>query len=148
MILILKEDVKGLGKKGEKVKVADGYGRNFLIPKGLAFEADAGALQQLQEKETIKADKQQREQQRAKRIAAELEGLTLIIKAKHGEGSRLFGSITNVHVADELKKQKGIEIDRKKIEIKETIKTLGPHDVVIRVYTDVSVKIHLDVQPE
>ena len=147
MILILKEDVKGLGKKGEKVRVADGYGRNFLIPKGLAFAADDGALQQLQERQTVKEQKGKRDKERAQRLAAELEGVTIIIRAKHGEGGKLFGSITNVHISEELKKQQGIEIDRKRIEVAETIKNIGHYEVLIRVYPEVTATINVSVQP-
>ena len=147
MIVILKSDVKGLGKKGEKVKVADGYGRNYLIPNQLAFEADSGALQQLEERESIKAQKGKRDLERAKRQAAELEGATLIIRAKHGEGGKLFGAITNVQIADELKKQKGFEIDRKRIELRETIKMIGHYEVVLRIYPEVTAKINVNIHP-
>ena len=145
MIVILKADVKGLGKKGEKVKVADGYGRNYLLPRQLAFEADAGALQQLEERETIKAEKGKRDLDRAKRLAAELSGITIIIRVKHGEGGKLFGSITNVQIAEELKKQKGYEFDRKRIELKEPIKMIGHYEVVIRIYPEITATINVNV---
>ena len=147
MIVILKEDVKNLGKKGEKVKVADGYGRNFLIPRGLAFHADEGALQQLQERETAKSQKNQRDKERAQRLAAEMEGLTLVIKAKHGEGGKLFGSITNAMIAEELKKQKGYEIERRRIELSEAIKMIGSYEAVIRLFPEVSTRINVNIHP-
>ncbi|MCL2497874.1 MAG: 50S ribosomal protein L9 [Symbiobacteriaceae bacterium] len=148
MILILREDVKGLGKRGEKVTVADGYGRNFLIPRGLAFTANEGALQQLKERETVKEQKELREKERAQRLATQLEGTTIIIKAKHGEGGRLFGSITNVHIAEELKKQRGLEVDRKRIEIKDTIKMIGHYEVTVRLYSGITATININIHPE
>lgn len=147
MIVILKEDVKGLGKKGERVKVADGYGRNFLLPRQLAFEADSGALQELEVRETQKAQKGKRDLERARRQAAELEGTTLIIRVKHGGGGKLFGAITNIQIAEELMKQKGIEIDRKRIEMKENIKMIGHYEVILRIYPEVTAKINVNVHP-
>ena len=147
MIVILKEDVKSLGKKGEKVKVADGYGRNYLIPRNLAFEADAGSLQQLKEREEAKAQKGQRDLERAKRLAERLEGLAITIPAKSGEGGKLYGAITNVQIAEELSKQHDIVVDRKKIEMKEAIKMLGIYDIVIRVYPEITAKIKVTVHP-
>jgi large subunit ribosomal protein L9 len=147
MIVILKSDVKDLGKKGDKVNVADGYGRNFLIPRGLAYIADEGALQQHAVRESQKASKAKRDLERATRLAQELEGIVLVITAKCGEGGKLFGSVTNVQIAEELNKQKGHSIDRKRIEIKETIKTVGPHTATIHIYQGISASITVLINP-
>ena len=147
MILILKADVSGLGKKGSKVTVADGYARNYLIPKGLAFAADSGALQQLEEKETVQAQKAKREREKAERLAASLEGITLIIKAKHGDGGKLYGAVTNAMIAEELQKQKGFNIDRKKIVLKEAIKMIGHYEITIRIYPEITAKINVNIHP-
>lgn len=147
MIVILKEDVKGLGKKGDRIKAADGYARNYLIPRNLAFEADAGALQQLKEREAARSKKQQRDLERAKQLAADLEGTTIIVTSKHGGGGKLYGAITNVQIAEELKKQKGVEIDRKKIEMPEPIRMIGSYEVVLRIYPEVTTRIKVNVHP-
>ncbi|HET7615604.1 MAG TPA: 50S ribosomal protein L9 [Bacillales bacterium] len=136
MKVILLKDVKGKGKKGEVKNVSDGYARNFLFPKQLAREATSGNLNALE------ADKKkQRKQAEAERVEAErlkekIEKATVEISAKSGEGGRLFGSVTNKQIGQELKKS-GIKVDKRKIEMAEPIRTLG--------YTKVPVKVHPEV---
>jgi large subunit ribosomal protein L9 len=136
MKVILLKDVKGKGKKGEVKNVSDGYARNFLFPKQLAREATSGNLNALE------ADKKkQRKQAEAERVEAErlkekIEKATVEISAKSGEGGRLFGSVTNKQIGQELKKS-GIKVDKRKIEMDEPIRTLG--------YTKVPVKVHPEV---
>ena len=147
MILILKQDVKGLGKKGDKIKAADGYARNYLIPNNLAFVADDGALHQLQERETARAQKAKRDLAKAQQLAAELEGMTVMVYSKHGGGGKLYGAVTNQQVAEELKKQKKIEIDRKKIEIREPIRVIGRHEAIVRIHPGITATIFIHVHP-
>ncbi|NLN82895.1 MAG: 50S ribosomal protein L9 [Firmicutes bacterium] len=147
MEVILLQDVKGLGKKGEKVKVAEGYGRNFLLPRGLAVEATAAALKKMQEREKNKARKTQREKEKAMALADQLKGVELVIQSKHSEGGRLFGSITNSQIADELSRQHKISVDRKKIELKEQIKVLGVYEIPIRVYPEMTVTLTVRIHP-
>ncbi|MDR1773804.1 MAG: 50S ribosomal protein L9, partial [Clostridioides sp.] len=125
MKVILLKDVKGTGKKGEMKEVSDGYARNFLIPKKFAIVADSVAVKELNEKNKSQELKTQREYEEALILGKEMEKVTIDIYTKAGEGGRLFGSITSKEVAEQLKKQKGIDIDKRKILLTEPIKTLG-----------------------
>lgn len=147
MEVILTQDVKGLGVKGQKVNVAEGYGRNFLLPRGFAIEASSSALQQIEQREQNKARKTKREKEKALVLAEQLKGVELIISAKHSEGGKLFGSITTSQIADELSRQHKISIDRKKIELKEQIKTLGVYEIPIRVYPETTVTLMVKIHP-
>ena len=122
MIVILQQDVKGTGKKGEVVKVSDGYARNVLIPKGIAKEATEGNVRNLNRQKEIAAEKNAAQKAAAEATAAKLNESSVTIKAKGGDGGRLFGSVTNKDVADALKAQLDIKIDKKKIELKNAIK--------------------------
>lgn len=145
MQVILKQDVKGTGKKGQLLNVAEGYARNFLFPRGLAIEATEGNLSVLKDKQDAQARKKERELDKAKNLASSLDGVAVTILAKTGEGGRLFGSITTKDIADALAKKK-IDIDRRKIELKDAIKVLGTYDVPVRVYPELVVTIKVMVQ--
>ncbi len=147
MKVILKQDVKGIGKKGDLLNVAEGYARNFLLPRGLAMEATEGNLQTLKDRQDVQARKKEREQDRAKNLAASLKDVVVTITAKTGEGGRLFGSITSKDIADGLARQK-IELDRRKIELKDPIKLLGTYEVPIRVYPELVVTIQVVVRAQ
>ena len=136
MKVIFLKDVKGKGKEGEVKNVADGYARNYLFPNKLAVEANKSNLQALKAKKRSDQKKAEEELKKAKELKASLEKTTVELKAKSGEGGRLFGSVTSKQIADELKK-KGIQVDKRKIELDEPIRSLG--------YTNVPVKIHPDV---
>jgi large subunit ribosomal protein L9 len=147
MEVIFIQDVKDVGRKGQKLNVAEGYGRNFLLPRGLAIEATSGAVQQMVERDEGKARRLQREKEKALEMAKKLESVSVIIKSKHSEGGKLFGAITTSQIADELSRQHKISIDRKKIELKEHIKTLGVYEIPVRIYPEMVVKLVVKIHP-
>ncbi|HHV71818.1 MAG TPA: 50S ribosomal protein L9 [Clostridia bacterium] len=145
MKLILQADVKGLGKKGQVVEVADGYARNFLIPRKLAIPGTEGNLKDEEQRQLAKARKKEKEIEEARKLAADLQGTILTIKAKSGEGGRLFGSITSKDIAEGLKREKKVEVDKRKIELKEPIKELGTTKVRIKLHNDIYTEIDVCV---
>ncbi|RKD32086.1 50S ribosomal protein L9 [Thermohalobacter berrensis] len=145
MKVILLKDVKSLGKKGDVVKAKDGYARNFLIPKGLAKEATKGNLKVLKEQKKAKKIRKQEELEEAKKLAEKIESITVKIKGKAGEHGKLFGSVTAKDIAQALKKQHKIKIDKRKIELENNIKTLGATYVNIKVYPSVTAKLKVEV---
>ena len=145
MKIILREDVKSLGKKGQVCQVADGYARNFLIPHGLAVEATEGNVQDLAHKTAAEAKRKEKEKQEAVALAAKLEALTLVVAVRTGEGGRLFGSVTSKEIADAIKKTHGLEVDKRKLELKEPIKALGDYTVPARLHADVNARIQVRV---
>ncbi|AVX21863.1 MAG: 50S ribosomal protein L9 [Bacillota bacterium] len=148
MKVILQQDVKKLGNKGQIVEVSEGYARNFLFPRGLAVEATAGALKSLDEKKAAEQRKQQRLEEEARALGAKLAETTVVIKTRAGEGGRLFGSITNKDIAEVLEKNYGLKVDKKKLELTENIKTLGSYQVVARIHPKVTVKFMVQVIAE
>lgn len=145
MKVILTQDVKSLGKKGDVVEVKEGYGRNFLIPRGLAVAADDGSLRRLKHEKAVQKGKEAREREEAEQVKAQLEETTVTIRVKTGEKGRLFGSITASDVAAEIAKQ-GIEIDRRKIELEEPIKNLGNYTLTVRVYPGVTAQLKVVIE--
>ncbi len=148
MKVILLEDVKKLGKKGDIVEVAEGYGRNFLINKGMALEGTAVNLNNAKQAQAGKAHKQQVATDEAHVLASQLTKVAVTVGIKTGEGGRVFGSITAKDVADAIKKEYGLELDKKKIEIKDPIKTIGVHDVLVRVHPEITSTIKVTVVEE
>ena len=144
MKVILLQDVKGHGKKGELCNVSDGYARNFLFPKKLAVEADNTALNELKNREQAAAHHKQEEINAAKDTAAKLEGKTVTIKAKAGSNGKLFGSVTSKEIASEIAKSLSIEIDRKKMSVAD-IKNFGEYTAEIKLYTGITAKITVKV---
>lgn len=145
MKVILTQDVKSLGKRGDVVQVAEGYGRNFLLPKGLGLEASKANLTTLaHENARIEAQKK-KELERARDLGKKLDGAEVKVFAKAGEGGKLFGSVTNKEVSEQIKQQLNVEIDRRKMELKETIKSVGTYDAVIRLHPEVQIKIKINV---
>ncbi|MDI3548554.1 MAG: large subunit ribosomal protein [Halanaerobiales bacterium] len=144
MKVILKEDVKKLGKKGDIVKVADGYGRNYLLPKGLAEVATESNLNELKNKEKVRKRKEKERIAEAKELAARLEKEKFVISVKAGENGRLFGSVTTKDIAEAVKKA-GYEIDKRKIDLNEHIKSLGTHRVNVKIYEDISATLKVQV---
>lgn len=124
MRVILTEDLKGKGKKGEMINVADGYARNYLIPRGLAVEATESNIRDLDRIKQAEAKRKERERGQAEDLASRLAEVGIVLKARAGEKGRLFGSITNKDIADALSKVVGEEIDKKKVELEEPIHTL------------------------
>ncbi len=145
MIVILQQDVKGTGKKGDVVKVSDGYARNVLIPKGIAKEATEGNVKNLNRQKEIAAEKNAAQKAAAEATAAKLNESSVTIKAKGGDGGRLFGSVTNKDVADAMKEQLGIKMDKKKIELKSAIKNEGEFTAKIRLFAGVSADLKVIV---
>lgn len=143
MKVILTQDVKAQGKKGQLINVSDGYARNFLIPKGLAVEADAGAINDLKNKESARLHKIELEKAEAERTAELLETLSVKLQGRSGVDGRLYGSVTNLEIAENLEKQHGIKVDKRKIQLTEPLKTFGVHMVSVKLYQDVVGKINV-----
>lgn len=146
MKVILLKDVKGTGKKGEVKEVSDGYARNFLIKKGVAVEASQANMKELDEKEKSKERNALIEYEEAVLLGKQMEEINIQIEVKAGEGGRLFGSITSKEIAEQLKKQKNLDIDKRKILMDEPIRTLGSTFVEIKLHQKVTTKIRVDVK--
>ena len=144
MKVILNQDVKGLGKKGELVNTSDGYARNFLFPRKLASEANSQAMTELQNRENSKKHKIAVETQEAKDAAAKIEGKIIKVSAKAGQGGRLFGSVTSKEIAAEMKNQFGIDIDRRKITVND-IKAFGTYPATVKLYQGVTAEFKVAV---
>lgn len=145
MKVILLQDVPAQGKKGTLINVSDGYARNFLLPKGLAKEADKGAIADLKAKEDAAKRRAEIEKQNALKIAEKLAGVTVkIIKSGGGEG-KIYGSVTTKDISDALAAQHGIEIDKRKLSISEPIKTYGGYTADAKLYPEISGKINIIV---
>ena len=147
MEVILREDVKSLGKAGELVKVKPGYARNFLLPKGLAYEATDGNRKRIQAESKARQTKMAEERAVAEGVASKLNAVSLTLSRKAGEGDRLFGSITAQDIADALATA-GHAIDKRKIELEHPIKTVGQHTVPVRLHHDVEAELRLTVVAE
>lgn len=141
MKVILKQDVKGLGKKEDMVNVSDGYARNFLFPRGLAAEASASNINVMNTKKEAEKSKKDRELAQAKELAAKVNEAVVVIKSKSGENGKLFGSITSKDISDKLKSDFKIDIDKKKIVLPDPIKSLGTTEVEVKLYPGVSAKL-------
>ncbi|WP_027703200.1 50S ribosomal protein L9 [Metaclostridioides mangenotii] len=146
MKVILLKDVKGTGKKGEMKEVSDGYARNFLFPKKMAVAADSTAVKELKEKNKSEEFRAQQEYDNAVLLGKEMEKVSIDIYTKAGEGGRLFGSITSKDIAEQLKKQKDIDVDKRKIILEEPIRVLGSTKVEIKIHPKVTTNIRVDVK--
>lgn len=144
MKVILKQDVKSLGKKGELVNASDGYARNFLIPKGFAMEANATAMNDFNNKESAKKYHKAEEIKAAKADAEKLEGKTFRLTAKAGANGKLFGSVTSKDISAKIKQDLSLDIDKRKIAV-EDIKQFGTYEAEIKVYQGISAKIYVQV---
>lgn len=147
MKIILKEDIKKIGKMGQIVDVADGYARNYLVPKGLAVEASTKNVRSLEHEKKIIQEKAMKLKDTAQDIGSRISSMTLTIKAKAGEEEKLFGSVTTMDIAEALLNE-GIEIDKKKIFLEEPIKRLGSYSVMLKLHSDVSVPLNIQVVRE
>lgn len=144
MKVILQQDVKSLGKKGDLVNASDGYARNFLFPKGLAVEANASAMNDYNNKESAKKFHKAEEIKVAQELASKLEGKTFSLKAKAGANGKLFGSVTSKDVSAKIKADLGIDIDKRKISMAD-IKAFGTVQAEIKVYQGISAKVFVQV---
>lgn len=145
MKVILLQDVKSLGKKGELVNASDGYARNFLFPKNLAKEANAQAMNEYKNAENSKNFKIATQKAQAEHDKKLLEGKTFKMTAKAGQGGRLFGSVTAKQVAEEIKKQYNISVDKRKVVLESDIKEFGTYKAEVKLYTGISAKIDVQV---
>lgn len=147
MQVILKEDVKNLGKAGEIVNVKDGFGRNFLLPRGLAIDATAKNINQLEHQKRVIVQRSKKIANDAQSLADRLSQVSVILNAKAGDEDRLFGSVTSADISEALK-QKGFDIDKKKIILEEPIKRLGEHAVRIKLHPEISAELKVFVNKE
>lgn len=146
MKVILKADIKGVGKKNEVINASDGYARNFLLPKNLAVEANTENMSKLQAQKDANQYKKDTEKEEAKKIAEKMTKISIRVEVKAGENGKIFGGVSAKDIAESLEKQHKIKIDKKKVDLKETIKTLGIHTVEIKLYEGVIGKIKVDVR--
>jgi len=145
MKVILQQEVKKLGKKGEIIEVSEGYARNYLLPQKLAIPATAINVNTAKQQKEAEVRKSQRLQDEAKLHAAQLSKLAVTLAVKTGEGGKLFGSVTSKDIADALKAQHGIDIDKRKIELKDSVKSLGSFPVTIKLHPEVAAQIEVTV---
>ncbi len=145
MKVILKEDIKGVGKKDQIINANDGYARNYLFPKNLAVPADKGNLTNLQSKKTSEEHRKELERESAKETAKKIEGILLKLPVKSGENGKVFGSITAKEIAENLEKQYKIKVDKKKINLQEPIKNLGTFNIEIKLYDGINAKLKVNV---
>ena len=147
MKIVLRQDVDNLGDRGQVVTVAPGYARNFLFPKGLALAATPGNLRQIELQKKVWALREAHEADDARKLAAHIAGLTVTVAKKVGENDALYGSVTSQEIADLLKAQ-GVEVDRRKIQLHEPIKSLGTHTVAIKIHRQVVAQLAVTVVAE
>lgn len=148
MKVVLKQDVQGSGKKGDIVNVSDGYAKNYLLKRGLAVEATERALNEIKALRAAEARKLQQETDEAKALSKEIGGKTVKILAKAGANGKLFGSVTSKEIADELKKQLGVEIDKRKISLESEIKQYGTFPAEIKLVHGVTASVFVMVGEE
>ena len=148
MKVILQQDVKKVGSKGDIVEVSEGYGRNFLLPKKLAVEATAANLETAKQKANSAARKKQQATDEARLLAAQLEKVSVKVAVRIGEGGKLFGSATGKDVADALAKEHGIDVDRRKISLKSEVTGAGEYEAVIKVHPEIQSTIRVLVVAE
>lgn len=146
MKVILLQDVRALGKKGEVVNVNDGYARNFILPKKLGVEANGKNLNDLKLQKNNEAKVAQEHLDAAKKLAEELKAGKVVLTMKVGEGGRTFGSVSSKEIAEAVKEQMHLDIDKKKIQLKEQIKTLGTHIVSVKLHPEVTAELNVSVK--
>lgn len=148
MKVILKQDVKGLGKKEDLVNVSDGYARNFLFPRGLAAEANASNINIMNTRKEAEKSKKDRELAKARELAEKLSEIAVTIRTKSGENGKLFGSITSKDISEKLKKDFNLDIDKKKFVLPEPFKSLGTFSVEVKLYPEVSAALTVKIENE
>jgi large subunit ribosomal protein L9 len=147
MEVILKEDVAKLGSRGDVVKVAEGYGRNFLLPRKLAIEASASNKAVIEQMKAASVRRSAKEKTQAEELSKQFEGLSVAFQRRSGEGDQLFGSVTSSDIADALDK-KGFHVDRRKIQLHEPLKQLGEFDVPVKLHKDVTTHVKVVIEKE
>ncbi len=146
MKVILLQDVKGKGKKGQMLEVSDGYARNFMLPKKLAIEATADAINTMRMNDKAAAEKAAKEKAEALAISKELRAMKLVVTAKGGGAGRLFGSVTNQEIADALKAKTGISLDKRKIVISDPIKSVGTYTVTCKLGYEINAPLTVKIE--
>ena len=146
MKVILTQDVKGKGKKGQMLEISDGYARNFLLPRKLAVEATADAINTMRMNDKAAAEKAAKERAEALEISRKLREMTLVVTAKGGGAGRLFGSVTNQEIADALKAKTGIALDKRKIVLSDTIKSVGTYTVTCKLGYEISAPLTVKIE--
>lgn len=146
MEVILSEDVKSLGKKGDIVKVSDGYARNFILPRKLGVEKTAKSLNELKQQKAAEEKRQQTIFEEAKALAAQLESGSVMLKMKGGEGGRTFGSVSTKEITGAIKEQLKLEVDKKKIQLAEPIRNFGTYHVPVRLHPKVTAEVTIKVE--
>ena len=147
MKIILNQEVRGVGAPGDIVEVADGYGRNYLLPRNLARLATAGAVRQAEGIRARRIEREIADLEQARTVAAHLESLRVVIPAKAGKEGRLFGSITTPQIVDAVAKTGGTQIDRRRIHLDTAIKNTGPHQITVRLHPEVEATMTVEVVP-
>lgn len=145
MRVVLREDVEKLGTKGDLVDVADGYGRNYLLPRGLAIVANKGVVKQAEGMRRTRAIKEQRDREGAQALAAKLVATRIEVTARAGDGGRLFGSVTTSDIAAAIEAQMGVPVDRRKLTLADAVKELGPVEVQAKLHREVEITVNVDV---
>ena len=145
MKIVLRSDVDNLGRRGDLIEVADGYARNYLVPRGMAMVATKGSLRQAEAMSRSRAVRDTRDREGAQSTKAQLEAARVTITARAGEGGRLFGSVTSSDVADAVESQAKIQLDRRKLHLDEPIKSLGVHEIPVRLHSDVTATLTVEV---
>jgi large subunit ribosomal protein L9 len=148
MRVVLRADVETLGNKGDLLEVSDGYARNYLVPRGLAMRATKGVVKQAEAMRRNRAARDERDRESAQAVADQLTARRIEIKARAGEGGKLFGSVTAADVAEAVQAQAGIEVDRRNLRLGEPLKELGAAEVPLRLHADVEVVLGVDVVAE
>ena len=148
MKVILLQDVRGQGKRGEMISVSDGYARNFLFPRKLAQEATADNVNTMRMNDKARREKEQRAREEAAALSARLRELTLTVTAKGGGAGRLFGSVTSQEISDALKEQENVELDKRRIVIEESIKTVGLYTVKVKLGFGIDAPLKVDVKEQ
>ena len=148
MKVILQADIKGVGKKDQVIEASDGYARNYLFPKKLAIEANAENMNEWKAKQNSQAFKKSQEKEEAKKIAKKMENIIVKVEIRAGENGRIFGSVSSKEIAENLEKQHKIVVDKKKIDLKEPIKSLGIRVVDVKLYEGIIGKLKVDVIPQ
>jgi large subunit ribosomal protein L9 len=146
--VVLRDDVENVGRKGDLIEVTDGFARNFLVPRGLAMKATKGVVQQAEAMRRNREARDSRDRGAAQALADRLSGQRIELRARAGEGGRLFGSVTSTDVVDAVRAQTGVELDRRKTQLAEPLKELGAVEVPVKLHSDVEVTITVDVVPE
>ncbi len=148
MKIVLRSDVDHLGRKGDLLEVADGYARNYLVPRGLAMKATRGVVAQAEAMRRSRAARDTRDQEAAEELASRLQATPIRVGARAGEGGKLFGSVTSADLADAVRSQAGIDLDRRAIELGEPLKELGTFEVAVRLHPNVTVALSVEVISE